>query len=477
MFFIILYKKTHLFYLFIYFDALWLHEVVNCLYEAGLNNDKLPLLFLENNNAQIAVKTNKGLSHRINIKDIIMQGSVWGSLCCVVLMEKLGKMAYNRPDLLYYYKGVVGTPPLQMVDDIMALQKCSIKSLKLNTTINTFIELEKLTLSGTKSKNIHIGKSSIQCHNLKVHNMEMKQSKREKYLGDLVDISGKIRPNIESRQAKGFGIVSNILAIINEIPLGHWRVEAGLRLRQAMLINGCLFNSEAWHGVSESDLKILEKVDESLLRGILKSHSKIPLEALYLETGSLPIQFILASRRLMYLHSILQRSTEELVRKVYDVQKEDSSPGDFVQLVSEDKAMINLSMSDVEIERLKKTKFKSIVRNKIKHAAYKSLNAQKEKHSKMSGLVYKKLEKAEYLGNPLFNSESVTLLLALRTRTVRGIKNDFRGMFPDNLCPLSCDSPDTLQHVLECVELQQRHVSQNVTFNDIRYSDVFAENI
>ena len=36
-----------------------------------------------------------------------MQGSVWGSLCCVVLMDKLGKLMYNKPELLYYYKGVV----------------------------------------------------------------------------------------------------------------------------------------------------------------------------------------------------------------------------------------------------------------------------------------------------------------------------------------------------------------------------------
>ena len=43
-------------------------------------------------------------------------------------------------------------------------------------------------------------------------------------------------------------------------------------------------------------------------------------------------------------------------------------------------------------------------------------------HSKMSGLVYKKLERAEYLRNPLFNSQGVKLLLALRTRTVTGIR-------------------------------------------------------
>ena len=120
------------------FDNLWLEEVINCLYEAGLNNDKLPLLFLENKTAQVAVKTSTGISKRKSIHNIIMQGSVWGSICCVVLMDKLGKLAYENPDLLYYYKGLVATPPLQMVDDVLGIQKCSRKSRRLNGVINTF---------------------------------------------------------------------------------------------------------------------------------------------------------------------------------------------------------------------------------------------------------------------------------------------------------------------------------------------------
>ena len=65
-------------------------------------------------------------------------------------MDKLGKLVYSNPALLYYYKGVVGIPPLQMVDDVLSVQKCSQKSLQVNTTINTFCELEKLTLSEKK---------------------------------------------------------------------------------------------------------------------------------------------------------------------------------------------------------------------------------------------------------------------------------------------------------------------------------------
>ena len=97
----------------------------NTLYEAGFLNDKLPLLFLENRNAQVAVKTSGGISNRVNIKKIIMQGSVWGSLCCVALMDKPGKLAYKNPQLVYMYKVVVACPSLQMVDDILGVQNTS----------------------------------------------------------------------------------------------------------------------------------------------------------------------------------------------------------------------------------------------------------------------------------------------------------------------------------------------------------------
>ena len=156
-----------------------------------------------------------------------MQGSIWGSLFCVVMMDKLGKLMYNeKPELLFYYKGIVGTPPLQMIDDILGIQKCSNKSLQLNSVINTFINLEKLKLSSAKSQNVHIGKSKTECHKLKVHGSIMKCSNQQTYLGDIIDKTGKQRPNIEKRKQKGFGIIANILAIINEIPLAHLKIEA-----------------------------------------------------------------------------------------------------------------------------------------------------------------------------------------------------------------------------------------------------------
>ena len=80
---------------------------------------------------------------------------------------------------------------------------------------------------------------------------------------------------------------------MNEIPLGEHNVDVAIKLREAMLINGIIFNSEAWHGVTNVQIVKLEKVDEALLREILKAHSKTPTGFLYLETGTLSLRWSL----------------------------------------------------------------------------------------------------------------------------------------------------------------------------------------
>ena len=265
------------------FDALWMQECINDLVDTGLNNDKLLLLYLENQNAMISVKTPTGSSRRVAVKNIVMQGTVWGSLFCTVSMDKVGKHIYENEDLIYKYKNVVEIPSLGMVDDMLTIQKCSEKSVKMNSVINAFIESKKLKLSETKCHRIHIQKHQNNekgCKKLKVHEKEMCESDKQKYLGDIVDESGKLRNTIEDRKNHGQGIVSEIVAILKDIPLGKHRLEIRLMLQQAMLINGILFNSEAWHSISEKDVKILESVDEHLLRSLVDAQSKTPLEFL-----------------------------------------------------------------------------------------------------------------------------------------------------------------------------------------------------
>ena len=97
-----------------------------------------------------------------------------------------------------------------------------------------------------------------------------------------------------------------------------------------------LFNSEVWYGIADNDVKELESIDEHLLRSLVKAHAKTPIEFLYLESGAIPIRFLISSRRLMYLRTILMKDDGELVKRMYRAQQNNPSPGDFVELLKND---------------------------------------------------------------------------------------------------------------------------------------------
>ena len=81
--------------------------------------------------------------------------------------------------------------------------------------------------------------------------------------------SGTVKLNVAKRLSKGWGRISEILAIVKEAPLGRRRIEAGLLLRKSRLLNGTLFNSEVWHGLKKGQIEAFEKIYEALIKGLV----------------------------------------------------------------------------------------------------------------------------------------------------------------------------------------------------------------
>ena len=141
------------------------------------------------------MKTPYGKSERVSIDNIIMQGGVLGSIQCTTSIDKLAKEVYERPELLYKYKGVADVPPLLMVDDILTVSKCDTTANAMNSTVNTFIESKKLTLSHKKCCVIHVGKKTGVFPTLKLHDKIMHREESTKYLGDIFHTNGKLKYN------------------------------------------------------------------------------------------------------------------------------------------------------------------------------------------------------------------------------------------------------------------------------------------
>ena len=379
---------------------------------------------------------------------------------CTSTMDNLGKEAYSQPNILYKYKGVE-IPPLGMVDDIISVSSVE-NTRKMNDLINTFVEKKKLRLAKDKCHRIHLGKGHQQCPELVVHEHKMDESDKEKYLGDYLHKNGKIQETINQRKIKARGIVTDILSLLDEIPLGKHRIEVGLKLREAMFINGILFNSEVWHGVTNAQITSLEAQDNSLIRGILGAHKGTPKAFLHLETGTIPLRWVIAQRRINYLKHILSRTEDELIKKVLRAQKEKPTKGDFVKLVETDLIKLGMTYEEVALETTTPNMLKVVLKNNAKTAALGELLKDISKSAKGQKLKFNQLEIQDYLKSDKFTREEASMLTALRSRCVKGVRSDFKNMHKCVHCPLNCNDKDPLEdtheHILTCTKLSNSNV-------------------
>ena len=122
----------------------------------------------------------------------------------------------------------------------------------------------------TKCHKLHIGRNHKNCPVLKVHGTIMKDVTSDTYLGDVISADGKNTENIKSRVSKGLGIVSQIMNLMDIVNFGEHYFEIGILLRDTMLINGILTNSEVWYNLLKSEIKELEDIDRLLLRRLLR---------------------------------------------------------------------------------------------------------------------------------------------------------------------------------------------------------------
>ena len=215
----------------------------------------------------------------------------------------------------------------------------------------------------------------------------------------------------------------------------------------------------------------LEEVDEYLIRKILKAHSKTPKESLYLETGLVPIRFIIKQRRLNYLHHLLTRDSEELINKVYNAQKRKMGKNDWAETVNGD--LKEVKLDENSIMNLKKYQFKKIVKKKINEAAFHYLSNIQSTHSKVKDISYSKLEIQTYFLESKFSTKEKQLLFKLRTR-MTNVKANFKSQYLDltcDLCEKDFDQSDF--HLLECERILNE-CAELSNDNSSEYEDIFG---
>ena len=107
-------------------------------------------------------------------------------------------------------------PPLEMVDDVLAITKCSKTSVTMNATVNAFMEKNNYKCH-KKGSVIDVAKLQRSCHELKIHGQKMHQEDTKKYLGYTINKRSKVASNMAERRVKDVASCSVIREIREDI--------------------------------------------------------------------------------------------------------------------------------------------------------------------------------------------------------------------------------------------------------------------
>ena len=459
------------------FDKMWYSETGNDIFKAGVQDDRFIMIANSNKECQVAVKTPwGGLTKRISLSKLEMQGTVLSNIKCSVQVDSIGQDCIRENKGIFKYKDCITIPPLSMVDDVITISSCGVDSVKSNAIVQAKVQCKQLELSHMKCFNMHVGKRTKElCPQLTIHGQNMLLSEKQKYLGDILTTSGKITENITDRYNKGIGKVNEIHGILQEVSFGPHYFKMALLFRNSILINSMLCSAEALYGITNSHLEKLEHVDRTFFRRLFQVPKCTAIEAFYLETSALPIRHILIGRRLMYLWDILHKSENELVRKVYNSQKEFSVRNDWTVQVQQDLIQCEINLSDDEISKMKRKDFKKMVTEKVQLLAARFLISKKMQHSKSQHLTYSKKMKS-YLENESLKIEDKRLMFKIRNRLIDA-KANYRGKYKDDLtCRLCKATEESQAHLFTCVVITSVRMIR-AALKGFNYTDIFSDNI
>ena len=248
--------------------------------------------------------------------------------------------------------------------------------------------------------------------------------------------------------------------------------------RQTMLLNSILCNSEVLYGISKTHIETLESVDKFYWKKVFQCPVSTPTEALFLETNSIPIRYVIMSRRLMYYWSILQMDETELVKKVYTAQQLSPCKDDWIYQLREDLKECNILQSECEIKSMKIYTYRNLVKKQIQEVSTKYLLSLKMKNNvekSKSKNIWPSDDMKMYLRSNELSTDEKRLLFSMRCR-VNEVKCNYKSKYRNDMSCSLCSSnvDESEMHLLQCEAIvSEPEVKDDIS--EIEYSDIFSD--
>ena len=473
------------------FDSVNLEKAISDIYDTGLKDDNLVLIYKANKEINMAVNTPSGLSERQIISNSVLQGDTFGSLLSSVQVDTIGKEAADS-GYGYKYKDSVEVSLLGLVDDLIGVTEAGYKAQQMNALINVKTADKGLQFGIKKCKSMLVGKnenvlnSHLTVDNWKVTYEDIPEVGRDvlldsfeglisidktdeqKYLGFVLSNRGNNMVNINHMKNKSKGIIKKIFSKLESLHLKQYYFECAIVFMNTMLRSSILYACETYYNLKECEIRQLERIEEEFMRKLMKTSKGCPIVQLYAELGQIPARFEIIKIRLLFLKYILNQNPESLIYKFFDIQRKTSTKGDWVYMCMENLKYIEISESFEVIKKMSYTTFKNLLKKKVTIAAFHYLS--KRRGSKGSEIAYSKMEMAEYL-LPYSSKISIEVkceIFGMRNKMVK-IPANYSARDVIHKC-ISCNNEENMEHVYTCKLLNSEEP-------ETEYKQIYSNNL
>ena len=379
------------------FDSIDLQKALSDIYNVGVDDETLSLLYQANAEVNMAVKTPAGLTDRQVIRNTVLQGDTWGSILASVQVDSIGQECMEAGHF-YLYKDILPVGFLGLVDDIAGITEAGYKAQQLNTLINLKTAEKSLQFGVDKCKSMLICKDdhSVIDSDLLVDSWEVQyvdnpstgkltlsesfkgltrvgKTKNQTYLGFVISSTGNNMANIDVIKKKSIGVIRKIFNRLNSLNLQKYYFECAMILLNAMLRPSILYAAETYYNLKESEVRQIERIEENFLRKVLKTSKGCPIVQLYLELGHTPARLEIQKMRVLFFQYILQENDESTLKKFFNLQLEKPTRKDWASTVLSDLKELQIDASFEEIRFMSKNQLTKILKEKQGKNALKYL--------------------------------------------------------------------------------------------------------
>ena len=468
------------------FDSMNLEQAISDIYNAGLNDENLKILYEANKSIYMAINTPDGLTDRKKIVNTVLQGETFGSLLASVQVDTIGKECENT-GLGYKYQNVLPVGMLGLVDDTVCITEAGYKAHMMNVIFNVRTAEKTLQFGAKKCKTMIVGKKIENFHwnKLKVDQwtvehqedggilekyigkVEMEHCNEQKYLGFIISNSDDNMANIRSVRNKSYGTIRTILEKLKGLNLRKYYFECGLLFLNLILRSSILYGSETYYNLKESELRTLERIEESYMRQLIGTTKGCPITQLYLELGHSPARFGIMKIRLYFLKTILEQDSCSRILKFFNLQYQNPTKGDWVSTCLNNLQEMDIKMSLKEIKEMEKSKYKELIKSKCNELAFRYLS--NKRGSKGKEIDYKSIKMSQYLqpNNELEISEQKKIFEIRNKMT--NIPANFSGS-NKNKIKCVCQEFENMEHIYQCKKLNTNEIN-------VEYQNIYKVNL